>query len=146
MTVLIDHIVLNVTDDANMMRFYSEVMHFTAERLQEYREGKVPFPSVRINADTIIDFFPGAMWSQGKNDSSGHTNLNHFCLTIDKDGWDRLAQRLAIKGIPVEHGPVARWGAHGSGISIYFRDPENNLIEARYYENKDETQPCLLDS
>ena len=144
MPLLMDHIVLNVEDVETMMRFYTNVMGFTAERLTEYRAGKVPFPSVRINADTIIDLFPRALWGPGDNNSTGHTNLNHFCIAIDKDGWDRLSQRLTVKGLPVELGPVKRWGAHGTGISIYFRDPEKNLIEARYYVNNEETQPCFL--
>jgi hypothetical protein len=31
-------------------------------------------------------------------------------------------------------GPVPRWGANGVGTSIYFRDPEHNLVEVRTYE------------
>jgi len=146
MPIHMDHIVLNVNDDDKMMLFYTEVMKFTPERLQEYRSGKVPFPSVRINTDTIIDLFPKALWSQGRNDDKGHTNLNHFCIDLDKPDWDRLCQRLRTKSIPIEQGPINRWGAHGTGISIYFCDPENNLIEARYYEQGSNQKPCLLDS
>ena len=50
---MMDHIVLNVEDDEKMIAFYSEVLMFEPERLAEYRAGEVPFPSVRLNADTI---------------------------------------------------------------------------------------------
>ncbi len=44
---------------------------------------------------------------------------------------------ITERNVDIEEGPVPRWGAHDSGTSIYFRDPEGNLIEARYYEGFD---------
>jgi extradiol dioxygenase family protein len=73
-------------------------------------------------------------------------HLNHFCLAMGKPAWDGLSVRLARAGVTIENGPVKRWGAHGTGISIYFRDPENNLIEARYYQGENDRNRCLLDS
>jgi len=61
MKCLIDHIVLNIEDDDKMITFYSTVLMMPSERLEEYRAGTVPFPSVRLNADTIIDLFPTPM-------------------------------------------------------------------------------------
>ena len=55
MQCTMDHIVLNVEDDEKMMDFYSKVLMLEAERLHEYRAGMVPFPSVRLNSDTIIE-------------------------------------------------------------------------------------------
>ena len=60
-------------------------------------------------------------------------NLNHFCIAMSKEAWEDLAQRLSSYDVEIEDGPASRWGAHGVGASIYFRDPEGNLIEARYY-------------
>ena len=130
-----DHIVLNVEDDEKMMDFYSKVLTFKPERFSEYRAGTVPFPSLRLNSDTIIDLFPKKMWRKDAEPGEGHQNLNHFCIALPKDAWDDLIRRLQAENIPLEEGPVLRWGAHGTGTSVYFRDPENNLIEARYYEN-----------
>ncbi len=67
MECLLDHIVLNVKDDEKMIAFYSEVLMFASERLDEYRAGDVPFPSVRLNSDTIIDLFsrPGRKPNRG---------------------------------------------------------------------------------
>ena len=32
-------------------------------------------------------------------------------------------------GVAVEEGPVERFGAHGAGMSVYFRDPDGSLLE-----------------
>lgn len=42
-------------------------------------------------------------------------------------------------GVPVEVGPVPRFGSRGSGTSVYFRDPDGSLMEFISYESKDET-------
>ena len=146
MKYLMDHIVLNIQDEEQMITFYSEVMLFTCERLEEYRAGKVPFPSVRINSDTIIDLFPKKMWQKSSEDIQGHVNLNHFCISLSKEMWVDLIERLKVNDIDIEQGPVPRWGAHGTGTSIYFRDPDGNLIEARYYKDGDNSDNCLLES
>jgi len=144
MECLMDHIVLNVEDDEKMVAFYSEVLMLPTERLAQYRAGEVPFPSVRFNPDTVIDLFPRALWRGEGALPRGHENLNHFCIAVSKPEWEDLLKRLQANGVPIEEGPVDRWGAHGTGTSIYFRDPEENLIEARYYEGHDNPEKCLL--
>ncbi len=134
MEFLMDHIVLNVEDDEKMVAFYSEVLQMPTERLEEYRAGEVPFPSLRLNPHTIIDLFPKKLWQRTSQQGGGRENLNHFCITISKGDWDSLARRLQATNIPIERGPLHLRGARGTGTSIYFRDPEGNLIEARYYE------------
>jgi len=146
MECMMDHIVLNVADEDEMVDFYANVLELAAERLEAYRAGQVPFPSIRLNADTVIDLFPKKLWDKSGSARPRRENLNHFCIALDKDEWDALAQRLEAQGVEVEDGPVPRWGAHGTGTSIYFRDPEGNLIEARYYEGRDTSKPCLLGS
>lgn len=132
MQCLFDHIVLNVEDDALMLAFYSDVLMLELERVEEFMAGKVPFPSVRLSPNAVIDLFPKALWESEQQ--KGHANLNHFCLTLQKDDWQKLVENLAAHSVTIEEGPAVRWGAQGSGTSIYFRDPETNLIEARYYD------------
>ncbi len=146
MQCAMDHIVLNVENDEVMITFYSEVLMLPTERLDEFRAGKVPFPSVRLSADTIIDFFPKKMWQKSIGHGEGRENLNHFCISVDKVTWLELLERLQANTFPIEEGPVPRWGSHGAGTSIYIRDPENNLIEARYYEGHNGSEKCLLGS
>lgn len=129
----LDHIVLNVEDDEKMIPFYENILQFPTERLDEYRSGKVSFPSLRLNENTILDLFPKKMWERTARAGNGRENMNHFCIVMSETDWQGLIERLQANSISIEEGPVQRWGAHGDGTSIYFRDPENNLIEAKYY-------------
>ncbi len=131
---VLDHIVLNAEDVEALVRFYTKVVELAPERLDAFRRGEVPFPSVRLNAGTIIDLAPKAMWQSAQPQGRGRPNLGHFCLTLGKTDWERLRERLAASAIPIE-GPLPRWGARGNATSIYFHDPEGNEIEARYYED-----------
>lgn len=144
MRCLMDHIVLNIENDQKMIKFYSKILMLETERLDEYLKGQVSFPSVRLNPDTIIDLFPKKMWQTTGDDRGGHKHLNHFCISLGMEDWKELFIRLKDNNIDIDEGPVPRWGAHGRGTSIYFRDPENNLIEARYYEEQNNSEKCLL--
>lgn len=134
MNCLMDHIVLNIKDEEKMISFYLEVLMLTPDRLEEYRSGKAPFPSVRLNSDTVIDLFPKKLWQENNKHDQGSVNLNHFCISLSKESWDSLIERINSKRIDIEKGPVSRWGAQGTGTSVFFRDPDGNLIEARHYE------------
>ena len=128
-----DHIVLNVHDMEAVLDFYINVLGLQGERLEAFRQGKVPFPSVRINADTLIDLFPVQMPLPDAGDSQP-AHLNHFCLVAAKADMPDIMAHLQAAGVVIEEGPVTRWGAHGQGMSIYFPDPEGRRVEVRYYE------------
>jgi catechol 2,3-dioxygenase-like lactoylglutathione lyase family enzyme len=130
----LDHIVLNVSDIDRALQFYCEVLGLQPERVDEFRAGKVGFPSVRINRDTIIDLFP--MREQDPNITGGEKaggNLNHFCLVVEKEDFSGLTDYLRERGVTIREGPISRWGARGRAISVYFLDPEGNEIEIRCY-------------
>jgi extradiol dioxygenase family protein len=142
----LDHIVLNIEDDESIIHFYTQVLQFSAERLDEYRIGEAPFPSVRINQETVIDLFPKKLWEQQVQAGKGFRNLNHVCFSLTRNDWNALHGRLLEHHIAIQEGPVQRWGAQGTGTSIYFSDPEHNVIEARYYASQDRSGTCLLGS
>jgi len=133
MTMLLDHIVLNVRDVDAMLAFYVDVIGLTAERVDSFRAGEVLFPSVRINADTLIDLMPPAMWEHGDAAGPGR-NLDHFCLQLSHADWDTALARLDGAGRVIEAGPMTLWGAHGDATAVYLRDPEGNRVELRYYD------------
>ena len=122
-----DHIVLNVADIEASLRFYCDVLGLKAERVEEFRGGKVGFPSVRINADTLIDL----MRYEGRAPAT--RNLNHYCMVTEPTDLAALSTSLKAQGVTVVTEPVSRWGAHGQATSIYILDPDANEIELRHY-------------
>jgi catechol 2,3-dioxygenase-like lactoylglutathione lyase family enzyme len=131
----LDHIVLNVRDIDRALAFYSNVLGLAGERVDEFREGKVGFPSVRINERTIIDLSPlkGEEASPATSGAKVNGNLNHFCLVVEKDDFSGIVDYLKSHGVTVVQGPISRWGARGRATSVYFLDPDGNEIEIRCY-------------
>ena len=124
----LDHIVLNVRDVERSLDFYHRLLGLPAERVEAWRKGEVGFPSVRVNEATIIDLF-------GMPETGGgqQPNLNHFCLVTERADLEAAADELTGAGVTIERGPALRSGARGDGLSVYFRDPDANLIELRTY-------------
>jgi len=129
----LDHIVLNVADIERSLKFYTDVLGLQAERLDEFKAGKVGFPSVRINGDTIIDLFPTRAENAVKQGDKRPGNLNHFCMVVNRQDFSGIVDYLAHHGISVREGPIARWGARGRATSVYFLDPDGNEVEIRCY-------------
>jgi catechol 2,3-dioxygenase-like lactoylglutathione lyase family enzyme len=124
----LDHIVLNVADVERSLEFYQRVLGLAGERVEAWRRREVGFPSLRINASTLIDLMAGSASA-----SEGEPNLAHFCLVTDSPDLDELIQTLGAARVAIETGPAVRFGARGNARSIYFRDPDRNLIEVRTY-------------
>ncbi len=146
MNFKMDHIVINAVDINSSLHFYTEILKLDGERIEEFKNDQVPFPSVRITKDTIIDLFPKKLWEKTNLENVCRPNLNHFCFSTSKNNWELLQERLKENEISIDDGPAKRWGAHGAGVSIYFRDPDENVIEVRYYESEEADRPCMLSS
>jgi catechol 2,3-dioxygenase-like lactoylglutathione lyase family enzyme len=130
----LDHIVLNVADIQRSLKFYTDVLGLQPERLDEFKTGKVGFPSVRINGDTIIDLFPTRDVENADHRADKRQgNLNHFCMVVGQQDFSGIVGYLAQHGITVREGPISRWGARGRATSVYFLDPDGNEVEIRCY-------------
>ena len=118
----LDHIVLLTTDVERSLAWWTGPLGLTGDRVEEWRAGSVPFPSVRIDAGTIVDLFAG--------ERSGR-NLDHVCVVVDPT--TDLEALVASGTFELERGPVDVYGARGMGRSIYVRDPDGNVVELRTY-------------
>lgn len=122
----LDHIVLKVSDPAASLAWYRDNLGLTPEREEEWRKNEVPFPSIRIDATTLIDLF--------ETPPDG-TNVDHFSLRVDDCDLDAIAASGRFK---VLDGPNLIWGATGWGIGLYVSDPDGNMVELKRALRPDE--------
>jgi catechol 2,3-dioxygenase-like lactoylglutathione lyase family enzyme len=116
-----DHLVLNVADVERALDFYAGRLGLAPERVDEWRNGAAPFPSVRVSEGTVIDLVHGPR---------GESNVDHLCLVVEPLDWQQVVDSGEFT---VLEGPVRRWGARGWATSVYVRDPDGNTVELRWY-------------
>jgi catechol 2,3-dioxygenase-like lactoylglutathione lyase family enzyme len=127
-----DHLVLQCADVERTLAWYLDRLGLSPVRVDEWRRGEAPFPSVRVDETTIIDLIPGPgdPAESGVGTGSRDGRLDHICLVIEPID---LADVAASGAFDVLEGPVRRFGARGDGTSLYVRDPDGLVVELRHY-------------
>lgn len=116
-----DHLVLCCNDIDATLAFYVDELGLAPERVDEWRRGEVPFPSVRVSPTTIIDLF-------GRHPDG--TNVDHFCLVVEPVDLDAVARRF-----PGARRADGLFGAQGYASSVYLTDPDGTTVELRSYQH-----------
>lgn len=120
----LDHLVLTVADIEVSLNFYTQVLGMRPETFGAGRSA-LNFGAQKINLHLAgAEFAPHAT-----RPTPGSADL---CFVAATPLADTLGHLTAL-GIPLEDGPVARTGACGPITSVYFRDPDGNLIELAHY-------------
>lgn len=120
----IDHFVLTVRSLAATCAFYQRVLGF--ERLDTPgRPTALRFGRQKINVhEAGRTFEPKA--------AAPTPGAGDFCL-VTTTPIDHVVAHLSACGVAIEVGPVGRDGAEGPMDSVYFRDPDANLVEVSRY-------------
>jgi catechol 2,3-dioxygenase-like lactoylglutathione lyase family enzyme len=120
----IDHLVLTVRDLERTCDFYAKVLGmevvffgggrralaFGRQKFNLHQYGKELEPKAQMPMPGAVD----------------------VCL-VTPDPIEEVVAHLTRLGVPIEEGPVQRTGATGPILSVYFRDPDGNLIEVARY-------------
>lgn len=116
----LDHLVITASDLAATVDFYSRVLGMDHV---EFGDGlhAVHFGDQKFNIhDASTPVSPKAeKIVPGSED---------FCLISETPVSD-VIRHVEACGVKIEEGPVRRQGAAGALESVYFRDPDGNLVE-----------------
>lgn len=124
----IDHVVIRCRNLDEMIRFYRDVLGCAVEREVE-RLGMVHLRAGSALIDLVsVDGEIGR--KGGVAPGAEGRNMDHFCLWIDPFDPDAVRRHFEALGIDVD-APRDRFGARGTGPSVYVRDPEGNTVELK---------------
>ncbi|MCY1432615.1 Virulence protein [compost metagenome] len=116
----LDHLVLTVADIENTCNFYQTVLGFEVITFKGDRKA-LKFGHQKINLHQLgKEFEPKAL-----HPTSGSADL---CFISDTP-ISEVVGHLNQLNIQIEEGPVERTGAMHPILSVYIRDPDQNLIE-----------------
>jgi catechol 2,3-dioxygenase-like lactoylglutathione lyase family enzyme len=117
----IDHLVLTVRDPEAAAAFYGRALGLPTVR---FGAGRI---ALQVGAQKI------------NLQSLGQETRNHACIgsgdlcLITQEPMETVLAHLAAQAIVIVEGPVEKTGARGPFLSVYFNDPDGNLIEVSRY-------------
>ena len=115
----LDHIVLVVADVARTCAFYERTLRM---RPVEHRPGRwaLQFGANQISLQSVATVPPMAARTV--------PGSGNFCVLTDLP-MPEVVERLRREGVEIVEGPAPRVGAAGNLMSVYFYDPDGNLVE-----------------
>ena len=124
----IDHVVLRVSDLARMRAFYCEVLGCSVDRWRE----ELGLLQLRAGASLIdlVDVNGAIGRKGGAAPGQDAHNMDHLCLQVDPFDEPAIRAHLDAHGVKVGEAGT-RYGAQGSGPSLYLYDPEGNMLELK---------------
>lgn len=126
--MFLDHTILEVSDLAESMAFYRDVIGLEAR-------GRIgPFEVMLITPDLALD-----LWAQPQPAS------RHLAFGMDRLTFEATLDRIRASGTPYGdspstptsmRGPGRSSGVHGETDSVYFHDPSGHILEILTYEGE----------
>ena len=126
----LDHVVIRIADLERSLAFYRDALGCSEERRIE----AIGLIQLRAGA-SLIDLVPvdsplGRAGGAAPSLEPGGGNMDHFALQLGR--FDEAEIRSHLEKHGIEPGEVGdRYGALGSGPSMYIRDPDGNTVELK---------------
>lgn len=117
----IDHIVLTVRDIESAVTFYGRVLGLEAVTFAKTRRA-LQVGDQKINLQSL--------GMETRNNAA--IGSGDLCL-LTSETPEAIIANLKSQGVDIVEGPVTKTGAKGPFTSVYFNDPDGNLIEVSHY-------------
>jgi catechol 2,3-dioxygenase-like lactoylglutathione lyase family enzyme len=121
----LDHFVLTTAQPEEIIRFYTEVLGMTLETFRNGQRLALKFGRSKINIHVKDKAY------EPKAHAPGIGTLD-FCF-IASVPLEQVIASLEKHGVAIIEGPCIKTGAMGEIRSVYFRDPDLNLVEVSEY-------------
>jgi catechol 2,3-dioxygenase-like lactoylglutathione lyase family enzyme len=117
----LDHVSLNVSDRPRSIAWYRDVLGLE----QRGSPGRDDWPVFMGDLGACVALFQAQVESPAR--ASESTGLRHVAFMVGRDDLAEAQARLR------EHGVEFRFEDHGNAHSVYFPDPDGNVIELTSY-------------
>lgn len=122
----IDHIVLTVRDAGATLAFYTKVLGLEEVLFDKGRKRALAFGNQKIN-----------IFEEGEQPEPKTTRpipgSAEICF-VTEEPLERVIKHIESCGVEIYEGPVEKIGALGPLLSVYIKDPDENLIEIASYK------------
>ena len=121
----IDHVVINCRDAEVTLAWYERVLGMTREVFGPNQRICLKFGEQKFNVRPS----GAANWATAQADQPGSLDL---CF-VTRTRLTEVMAHLQACGVTILHGPIDQPGAIGALRSVYFHDPDGNLLEIGSY-------------
>lgn len=117
----LDHVAITTRDPDKSIKFYCEIFGMT--------------PAFDYTGDLIMlrageTYLAIARWGKGKEITpQAAISVDHISFRVDAKTFELAKSELPKRGIKIDH-----LSDHGVSQGLYFRDPDNHLVELACYE------------